>query len=139
MSEEPKIWYVKSEDRGLELQFHDVISFMGRYVIRRYYVNQLASFATVLKLPDITFTGPEDRKKAPEYYALVRYKPTSNPPFGAIYEVGYAGLRIVAVTKELAETEDAIQILALFDDGLEKGKVWDPSIWCSPDFNLDSK
>ncbi|MHA1840100.1 MAG: hypothetical protein ACTSYO_09130, partial [Candidatus Ranarchaeia archaeon] len=123
-----------------DLVYHDVTSFMGRYVIRKVYLSQLAMYATTLRVLDLEFLGPNNKKKAPEYYAAVQFKPSTQEKFGAIYELGYSGYRIVAVAPQsIADTKDAIQILSLFDQGLERGCDWQPSIWCVPDFKLEKK
>ena len=140
MADEVKEWQVTSEDRGLEMTFYDVTGFMGRYVIRKVFLSQLATYATTLRFPDLKISGPNNAKKAAEYYAIVEFKPKDQAMIRGIYEIGYSGYRIVAISpKSLVESGDAIKILSLFDQGLEKGCDWQPTIWCIPDFNLGMK
>jgi hypothetical protein len=78
--------------------------------------------------------GPGGVKKAEDYYALVKIDHPTIGDIAALYEKGYAGVRIVALHPDNLINKNAPEILDIFETALkEKMKSW---LWLTANFPL---
>jgi hypothetical protein len=130
-----KKWTITIPNEGTH-ELLDSTRLMGRYVIRELYLKELAKKASVSIGKDLVIIDPKGIKKDLDYYAVVKIETPNSPTIYGIFERGYAGIRILAMSPSDMVAKSPTEILEIFDAPILSNIKSKNYIWVSPTFSL---
>ncbi|MHA2059453.1 MAG: hypothetical protein ACW976_01565 [Candidatus Ranarchaeia archaeon] len=130
-----KKWIITIPNDGT-FELMDSTRLMGRYVIRELYLKELAKKAEVSIGSKLEIVDPKGIKKDLDYYAIVKIENPSTYTIYGVFERGYAGIRILAMSPPEMIEKTPSEILEIFDAPILGNTKTRNHIWVSPTFSL---